>query len=120
MAYTAKTVQKGARVTWTNSTGSDVASKQVVVPNTGSTGKIGITMVAIANTASGEISIGGPDERIWNLPKKVGDVFTALGIIYWDSTNGRLTTTSSGNTRAGRSVGAVASAATTADFILND
>lgn len=120
MSYTAQMVQTGGRITWTNSTGSDVASKQVVVINSGSTGKIGITVDTITNTNSGEVSIGAAYERIWTLPKKVGDVFTALLIVYWDATNSRLTTSSTGNTRAGRSVGAVASAATSAAIVLND
>lgn len=120
MSYTAQPVQDGGRITWTNTTGSDVASKQVVVINSGSTGKIGITVDTIVNTGSGEVSIGSVYERVWTLPKKSGDVFTPLSIVYWDATNFRLTTSSTGNTRAGRSVTSVASAAVTADFVLND
>jgi predicted RecA/RadA family phage recombinase len=119
MAYTAKAVQRGNRVTYSNS-GSAIGAKQVVVIVSGASGFLGISMDAIAaTTGTGEVSIGGGDERVWNLPKKSGDVFTQGMAVYWDSGNGRLTTSSTGNTRAGRVVAAAASAATSADLILN-
>ncbi len=119
MSYTALAVQRGNRITYSN-TGAAIGSKQVVVIVSGASGLIGITVDAIAaTTGSGEVSIGGGDERVWTLPKKSGDVFTAGQVVYWDSTNSYLTTTSSGNTRAGRVSAAAASAATTANLILN-
>ena len=38
---------------------------------------------------------------IFSLPKKTGDTFTTGCKVYWDSTNGYVTTTSTNNTHAG-------------------
>lgn len=121
MSHTAYLVQRGNRVTYSNS-GSLIPAKNVVVRQSGATGKIGISVDSIpATTGTGELAIGGGDERVWNLPKHTGEVFTDAQVLYWNPTSEYLTgTNTSTNTRAGRSVGAFASAATTANFVLND
>jgi predicted RecA/RadA family phage recombinase len=119
MAYTAYLKRRGSRITYSNS-GSAISPKQVVVIVSGSTGFVGISLDTIAaSTGTGELAIGGPDEKVWNLPKKSGDVFAQGAIVYWDSGNNRCTSTASGNTRCGRADVAAASAATTIDVILN-
>jgi predicted RecA/RadA family phage recombinase len=79
---------------------------------------IAVTDIA-ATTGTGEICIGGWPEGVHILTKKSGDVFAIGDLVYWDSGNTRLTSTSSGNTRAGRVTEAAASAATTAKIKLN-
>lgn len=111
--------RQGARYTWTNSTGSTVASGSVVVLNSGATGFIGIALDSIANLASGELSIGGPDEVIHTLAKNTGEAYTDAEPLYWDATNSRLTSVSTSNTWAGRCYGTAASADTTCHLILN-
>lgn len=111
-------VHQGLRTTWTNTTGSTVTSGSVVVLRSGLNGKIGIAVADIASGATGELSVG--PGLVHNLPKKVGDVFTHGGILYWDPSNTRLTTTfTAALTRAGTSDGVYASAATTANVAIN-
>ncbi len=108
----------GARLTYSN-TGSAIVAGDVIVLASGTTGMLAIALVAIAATSgTGEVAIGGHDERIWILPKSTGEAFTVGQLVYWDGTNlgGTSTTTS---TRAGRIAEAAASAATTAKLILN-
>jgi predicted RecA/RadA family phage recombinase len=119
MSYAATLTRRGNRVPYSN-TGAAIGSKQVVVIRSGSAGMIGITESSIpATTGTGVLAIGGGDERVWNLPKKSGDVFVQGAIVYWDSGNSRCTSTSSGNTRCGVADVAAASAATTMDVIIN-
>ncbi len=113
-------VQTGNRILYTN-TGAAITSGSVVVLVSGSSGILGIAVTDIAaTTGTGQVSLGGYPEGVFSLAKKSGDVFTALQAVYWDSANSRLTTSSSGtNTLAGRVTQAYASAATTANLILN-
>jgi predicted RecA/RadA family phage recombinase len=114
--------QSGNRITYTNP-GAAILSGAVIVLASGTSGMIAIAVTDIpASTATdptGEVCIGGYPEGIHKLAKKVGDVFTIGQLIYWDATNTRLTSTSSGNTRAGRCTEAAASAATTAKIKIN-
>ena len=105
----------GIRIPYSNS-GSAIASGGVVVLVSGATGFIGIAVDAIAaTTGTGVLEV----RRAHTLTKKSGDVFTAGQLVFWDATNSRLTTSSTGNTRAGRADGAYASAATSATILLN-
>jgi predicted RecA/RadA family phage recombinase len=115
MAANAAFKYEPSRIPYSN-TGSAIGSKDVVVVVAGASGLLGIAIAAIAaTTGTGVVQIDG----VWALPKKSGDVFTAGMAIYWDSGNTRLTTSSTGNTLAGRSDAAYASAVTTANVILN-
>lgn len=109
---------KGSRINYSNS-GSLIAAGDVVVLATGATGLISVSISAIpATTGTGEVSIGGPDERIWTFVKDTGEAFTIGQILYWDGT-GLTGTNTTTNTRAGRAAAAANSAATTALLILN-
>ncbi len=99
------------RIAWTNSGGSAVAAKAVVVIGS----IIGIALDAVTTGATGVLEIG----RIWSLPKHAGETWVQGDELYWDATNRYLTLTSTGNTRAGRATANAASAASTANINLN-
>jgi len=62
-------IQRGSVVTWTNSTGSDVASGSVVkMVHT-----LGVALVDIPNGASGSVAIEG----VFAAPKVSGAVFAS-------------------------------------------
>jgi predicted RecA/RadA family phage recombinase len=104
-----------SRVPYSN-TGSAISAKDVVVLVSGASGLLGIAVDDIAaTTGTGQVECS----RVWVLAKKSGDVFTAFQQVYWDNTNHRLTTSSTSNTLAGRVRDAAASAATTANLIIN-
>jgi predicted RecA/RadA family phage recombinase len=112
--------KRGNRYSYTNSTGVAIANSQLVILSPGpTTGFIGIAITSIAIAGSGELAIGGGDERVVSIAKKVGEAFTDGQILYWDPFNQWLTGTSGSNTRSGRSYGVFNSAATTAALILN-
>lgn len=71
-------VQKGDRKTWTNATGADVASGQLV--KTGPS-ELGVAAVAIANGASGTVLLEGVFSGI---AKVSGAVFAAGEKLLWD------------------------------------
>jgi len=62
----------------------------------------GVATADIAASATGVILISG----IVTLPKKSTDSFSAGGKIYWDATEGYVTTTADSNTFAGYYLGA--------------
>ncbi|HSZ58548.1 MAG TPA: DUF2190 family protein [Tepidisphaeraceae bacterium] len=113
--------KRGNRYTYTNNTGVAIASSQLQILSPGpTTGFVGIAITSIAIGASGELAIGGGDERVVSpIAKRVGEAFTDGQILYWDPFNLWLTGTSGTNTRCGRSYGVFNSAATTAALILN-
>lgn len=112
-------VNAGNRIPYSNS-GSAIASGDVVVLVAGASGYVGIAVTDIAaTTGTGEICIGGYPEAVHVLAKHATEAFTPGQVLYWDATNHRLTGSSTGNTRAGRSDQAYGSAATTANVILN-
>lgn len=74
--------------------------------------------VALADAASGA-PVEGRVNDVWDLAKATGEAWTAWAKVYWDNTNKRLTTTSSGNTYVGVSTQAAASADTVGRVKLN-
>jgi predicted RecA/RadA family phage recombinase len=113
MAASAAFVQTGDRQPYSN-TGSAIVSKDVVTRVSGNSGCIGIAVADIAaTTGTGVLDVVG----VWTLPKATGEAFTDGQRLYWTGT--ALTGASTGNTNAGRAVGAAASAATTANISLN-
>lgn len=107
--------QNGYRVNYSNS-GSAIAVGAVVVLSTGLM-KLGIAIAAIAaTTGTGELSISG----IHTLAKKTTDTWVLGQLIYWDASNSRLTTTSSGNTVAGSAASVGANTDTTGRVLLNN
>lgn len=74
--------------TWTNSTGSAVASGAVVKAGD----RIGVALVDIANSASGTVSFAGQ----FKLTAASADTWSMGAPLGWDFTNSRLTTDLSG------------------------
>lgn len=107
-------VNDAQRVSYSN-TGSAIAAGDVISVVSGTSGIIGIATVAIAATSgTGQMDIKGR----WTMVKATGEAFTQGQVVYWDGTQltGTATTT---YTRAGRAAVAAASAATTADCLIN-
>lgn len=73
-------IQPGNTITWTNGTGSAVASGDVVVMSH----TLGVAAVDIANGASGEVSLAG----VYTLPKASAAVVVAGEKLLWDASEG--------------------------------
>lgn len=71
-------VQKGDRITWTNATGADVASGQLVKVGTS---LLGVALVAIASGESGSVAIEGVFSDV---AKVSGAVFAKGEKLLWD------------------------------------
>jgi predicted RecA/RadA family phage recombinase len=109
-------ISRGSKYPYVN-TGSAIASGDVVVLNSGSTGKVGVAQGAIAaTTGTGTLDVGG----VQSLAKKSGEAFTDMQLLYWNTSSKYLTGTASGSTLAGRAWGTASSSATTANVLLND
>lgn len=70
-------IQPGCVITWTNGTGGDVASGDVVVLKH----TLGVATVDIADTASGEVSLSG----VYSLPKASAAVLVVGEKLLWDA-----------------------------------
>ena len=80
-------------------------------------GKIfGVAVANVANGADGEFVAEG----VFDLPALSTDTPGQGAVLYWDSVNKRLTTTSAGNTRVGVATVAKANGATTARIKLDE
>ncbi len=86
-------VQKGERIDYTNSTDSAIGYKDILPLVT----RIAIALEDIAVGATGTLGVTG----IVELAAENTVAFDVGDQLYWDSTNGRLTKTSSGNIPAG-------------------
>ncbi len=75
----------------------------------------GVATNDVANGATGEFAVCG----VYDLTALGTDTGSAGTIWYWDNTNKRLTTTSSGNTKVGVGVNTKANGDTTARVRLN-
>ena len=73
-------IQRGSVVTWTNSTGSDVASGAVVKM----THTLGVALVDIPNGGSGSVAIEG----VFAAPKVSGAEFAVGEALIWDASAG--------------------------------
>lgn len=99
-----KHIQPGASMPWTNGTGSDVVSKEVVpLPD-----MIGIAAGDIADGASGQLFT----EEVWELPKDDALVISQGDQVYWDAVNDEIDKTDT-NVPAGKAFAAAAEADTT-------
>jgi predicted RecA/RadA family phage recombinase len=101
-------VQAGCLIDHTPS--SAVAAGGVVVLND----LVCVAPVAIAANALGAVAVDG----VWNFPKASGAIGQGA-LVYWDSTNSNITTTSAGNKRAGKAAAAAASGDTSVLVIIN-
>lgn len=102
---------KQAGEVWDHTPGSDVANGAVVLM--GAT--IGVALRAIASNTTGPVGVKG----VFNITKLGTDVVAQGALLYWDNGNSRLTTTSAGNTYAGRANAAAGNGVTTVDIDLN-
>lgn len=91
--------------------GTAVASGAVVVMGV----RVGIAVADIAANATGAVRVKGVVE----LAKLSTDTQAQGALLYWDSTNSRLTTTASGNTLAGYAAKAAGNGTTTVWLHLN-
>lgn len=69
---------------------------------------------AIAANALGAVAAEG----VWSMPKATGAIGQGA-LVYWDATAGNVTTTSSGNKRAGKAAKAAASADASVQVLIN-
>jgi predicted RecA/RadA family phage recombinase len=95
---------------WDYTPSSAVAVGDVVVLND----TIAVADRPIAANALGAVAVEG----VFEMPKASGAIGQGA-VVYWDSTNSNVTTTSSGNKRAGKAAVAAASADTVVRVALN-
>ncbi|WP_028579431.1 DUF2190 family protein [Desulfogranum japonicum] len=86
-------VQIGDVMPWTNDSGSDVASGDIVA----FTGMIGLALGDIANGAEGSLATC----EVWELPKEAALAIDQGAQVYWDDTAGEIDTTNT-NVPAGK------------------
>ena len=84
--------QRGDAIDYTNGGSAKIEANTVIAFGT----KIGIAGTDIAVGETGSLIVAG----VFELPKASGAV-TAGAAVYWDATNGNITTTSTDNTLAG-------------------
>lgn len=104
----ADSFQHGHTVDYTPS--SAVAAGDVVVLND----LVTVAPRPIAANKLGAVAVEG----VYALPKATGAINQGA-IVYWDATAGNITTTSSGNKRAGKAAVAAASADATCRVLIN-
>lgn len=114
----ARTVKSGERILISNSSGSTYAIANLVAIKTGTTAAalVGRPIADIADGATGEASISGVHE----LTAKSTDTASIGDAAYWDSSNTRITTSSTGNTYAGKFMAAKGNGDTTCWVMLNN
>lgn len=77
--------------------------------------RVGVAVADIAAGATGSVQVVGE----FTVTKLGTDVVAQGALLYWDNTNKRLTTTSSGNTLAGFATAAAGSGAGTVNIKIN-
>jgi predicted RecA/RadA family phage recombinase len=88
-----------------------IASGAVVLIGT----RIGIALGDIAIGAVGTLAVTG----VWQIAKLSTDVVAQGADLYWDAANSRLTTTASGNTKAGFAAAASGNGVTVVSIKIN-
>ena len=106
MAKVNSFIQKGDKLDYTNSTGTDIGYLDIVVVNN----KVYIASAAIANGATGILEATG----VWEFPAVATTAFSFGDKIYYDATAGNVNKTASGNSYCGLAVAAKASSGTSA------
>lgn len=76
---------------------------------------VGVSLNALAVGQVGPVKVNG----VFAVAKLGTDNIAQGALCYWDNTNKRITTTSAGNTLAGRAYSAAGSGATTVELLLN-
>jgi len=104
-------VYAGKRINTTNGSGSDVSSGGVIVEGD----QVRVAIVDIANGASGACATEG----VFTLAATSADVWSDGDVLWWDSTNAKLTDSAVSDVLAGIAIGDKASLATTANVKLS-
>ena len=103
--------QPGKVLDWTNGSGKDVVSGELVTIGT----LAGVALVDIPNTATGSVQI----EEVFILPKNASEAITAGAVVYIDADTNEITATSTDNTRVGVAAYAAAASDATVKVKLN-
>lgn len=103
--------QPGKVLDWTNDTGEDVVSGELVLIGV----LAGVALTDIADGAVGAVQV----EEVFELPKTESQAVTAGAVVYKDASTGLVTTTSSENTRIGVAVQAAGASDATVRVKLN-
>jgi len=77
--------------------------------------RFGVAQATLGNGERGNFEHAG----VHRLTKATGEAWTEGAALFWDNTNRRVTTTSSGNTRIGTAAAAAASGDTLGNVLLN-
>lgn len=104
-------LMSGDVIDYTNGSGSAIASGAPVLVGA----RLGISLAAIPDGSTGSVRMRG----VFTVAKLSSDTPAQGALLYWDNTNKRLTTTSSGNTLAGYAAKAAGSGATTVEISIN-
>lgn len=81
---------------------------------------VGVLFAVALNAALSGKPVEGRRVGVWNLAKATGEAWTAYTTkLYWDNTNKRLTSTSSGNTYVGIAAAGAASGDTVGRILLH-
>jgi predicted RecA/RadA family phage recombinase len=102
---------KGMGDVWNHTASGAIAAGDVVVMSA----IVGVALAAIADGAVGAVAVEG----LFAVTKKSGDTFAQGEAVYWDTTPGEATSTSSGNTLMGHAAEAAASGDATVTVLLN-
>jgi len=103
-------IREGKTLTYTNGTGSTIASGTVIE----FADMIGVALGDIAAGADGEVAVG----EVWELAKEAPLVIAQGDQLYWDATNDNVDKTNT-NIPCGKAAAAAASADTTVQVLLN-
>ncbi|RZJ81099.1 MAG: DUF2190 family protein [Brevundimonas sp.] len=95
---------------------SDGSVLDVTAPSGGVTSGVGVKIgallgIPVTSNAAGDV-VAVHTTGVFDHAKTTGEAWTVGATLYWDDTNKRFTTTSSGNTKAGYAVAAALSADT--------
>ncbi|MEM7223006.1 MAG: DUF2190 family protein [Pseudomonadota bacterium] len=96
-------IQPGDVLTVAAPTGGVVSGGVVLINK-----MLGIAAFDAAEAAEVEVAVAG----VFEVPKKSTDAPAVGALLYWDTANGEMTTTASGNTKAGYAAEAAGSGAT--------
>ncbi len=104
-------IQEGRVMPWTNGTGSDVSSGDVVLVGT----IVCVALGDIADGDAGQLAIA----EVFALPKNTSLAIAQGDVVYWDVADAELNKTATDNYAAGKAFEAAAEAATTVKVKLN-
>lgn len=104
-------VKEGETLTYTNATGTAIASGDLVIIGQ----RVGVALVDIANAASGAVAVEG----VFEVDKEASLAVAQGDLLYCNATSGELDKTATAQTLAGYAAAASATAATTVQVKLN-